>query len=92
MNTALKLNKKQLFSLYEKSSELVKKNLRQEFGETFFMTGEVKPVINLIAVKHPKLQNAQVRLIDWETIFDFTFIFRLTLYACLIGIIFHKLI
>lgn len=88
MNTALKLNKKQLFELYKKSSDSVKKNLRQEFGETFFMTEEVKPAINLIAVKHSKLQNAQVRFIDWEMIFDFTPIFRLAIYTCLLLVIF----
>lgn len=87
MNTALKLNKKQLFSLYEKSSALVKKNLRQEFGETFFLAGEVKLEINSDTLKHSKPKSNQVRFINWEMIFDFTPILRLAIYICLVWII-----
>lgn len=84
MNTALKLNKKQLFELYAKSSALVKKNLRTEFGEMFFVPGEVKPEV----VRNTKPSKKRVWRINWETIFDFTSILRLAIYAGLLLIIF----
>lgn len=88
MNTTLKLNQKQLLAMYEKSSEFVKKNLRMQFGESFFGTGEVKLEIPVIRNAKPKSKNQGKRMIVWETIFDFTPIFRLAMYACLAWIIF----
>lgn len=90
MKTALKLNKKQLFELYEKSSGLVKKNLCMEFGESFFITSEVKSEIKTDVVRNSKSKNKTNKrfLIDWEMIFDFTTILRLAIYTCLTWIIF----
>jgi hypothetical protein len=83
MKTAIKLNKKQLFELYEKSSALVKKNLRMEFGEGFFMVD--KPAMKAVAVMDAKSNKAGS--MKWEAIFDLTSVLRIAIYACLIWII-----
>jgi len=90
MKTALKLNKKDLFSLYQKSSELVKKNLRMEFGEGFFVMEEAKPEANIVAIKNPKSPNVKNRkvFIDWEMMFDFSPVLRIAVYAFLMLLIF----
>lgn len=88
MKTAIKLNKKELFVLYEKSSDLVKKNLRIEFGEEFFVQSEAKSKINISVINNSQNENKIKWFIDWEMIFDFTPIFRLAIYTCLLWIIF----
>lgn len=89
MKTALKLNKKQLFELYEKSSDLVKANLRMEFGKGFFMP-EVTPVIDLPAIKNTESKKMVNKAwnIDWKAMFDFTTILRIAIYVGLICILF----
>lgn len=86
MNTALKLNKKQLFELYEKSSETVKENLRKEFGEKFFVPGKAKPEV--IMIRKPKNTSNKMWSLNWELIFDSTTILRLAIYGGLLWIIF----
>jgi len=90
MKTALKLNKKELFSLYEKSSEQVKKSLCTEFGEDFFVKEEIKPVAIIDTLKNhkPSNKNKKVWSIDWEMIFDFSPILRIAVYTSLLLIIF----
>lgn len=88
MKTALKLNKKQLFELYEKSSPQVKESLRAEFGEGFFVVEESK-VAEVIIPKAPQRKIGQ--LISWEMIFDFTPALRMLGYAFLLGLIFSNI-
>ena len=41
MKNALKLNKNQLFILYEKSNDRIKEQLRSEFGQEYFVKEKV---------------------------------------------------
>lgn len=92
MNTALKLNKKQLLDLYEKSSAQVKEGLRAEFGQHFFDPCKAGAKICMTAEK-AKTTNANKRkpLIDWEMIFDYTQVLRIVGHACLVGFVLAKI-
>lgn len=93
MNTALKLSKKQLLELYNKSSEQVKSSMRNEFEKGFF---EAQPNISEHVVTPKPVQSKPSRpnggrgFINWEAIFDFTPALRIAAYAFLLGLIFLR--
>lgn len=86
MKTALKLNKKQLFELYEKSNEKIKESLRAEFGEGFFEV-ESRTTPKPASIPTPFKTRTKNQFMNWEAIFDFTPMLRIAGYALLLGLI-----
>lgn len=84
MKNALKLNRKQLLELYEKSNERIKESLCAEFREELFVI-ESK-IVEMRIPKASKRKNRQS--INWEAIFDFTPALRIAIYALFLGLIF----
>lgn len=85
MKTAMKLNRKELVSLYEKSNDQVKKTLRAEFGDAFFSKEESKPEIRIAPKK--SMPSAKARRFDWQMLFDFTPMVRILGYAFLVSLV-----
>lgn len=83
MKTPLKLNKKELISIYEKSNERVKKILLAEFGNDFFIVEKPKSSVSISTSKDHKIvsENKKKWFINWDTISDLTPIFRMIGYA-----------
>lgn len=91
MKAALKLNKKELIAMYEKSSAQVRKSLCAEFGEGFFIDkAEVKSVTPKDSRK-PINEPKRTWLPNLETIFDFTYVLRIAGYALLICIVLNNI-
>lgn len=90
MKTALKLNKKQLFELYEKSNEKIKESLRTEFGEGVFGIESKFTEISVIPKPIKSVKAGKKKFINWEAIFDFTPALRIAAYAFLLGLIFLR--
>lgn len=90
MKTALKLSKKELLSLYEKSSEQVRKILRTEFGSDFFLTEKAIFPSRAPIFKDLKIagENEKNIFLNWEAISDLTPIFRMLGYTYLLWLIF----
>lgn len=90
MKTALKLSKKELISLYEKSNEQIKKTLRSEFGFNFFIAEKSIPPYIASICKDVKIsvENEKNRFLNWDAISDLTPIFRMLGYAYLLWLIF----
>lgn len=97
MKTGLKLNKSQLFALYEKSNDRIKQDLRSEFGQEYFREEKVKPeispeVCNVSSTNSEVQKNKKkAKLFDWAAIMDFTTIPRMLGYAYLICLILRKI-
>ena len=88
MNTPMKLSRKEMLSLYEKSSPQVRAGLRTELGEDFFLDDISKPKVVEAPVKASRITERKRKAIDWEMLFDLTQPLRMVGYACLAWVIF----
>lgn len=91
MKTAIKLNRKELLALYEKSADIVKASLRDEFGAAFFIESPKTEILSVKKNSAPVDANKNKPLINWEAIFDFTSVLRIVGYACLVGLVLAKI-
>lgn len=91
MKTAIKLNRKELLALYEKSADVVKASLLDEFGADFFVESPKTEILPVKKNTTPVTKNKRKQLIDFAMLFEYTSILRIVGYACLVGLVLAKI-